>query len=142
MVAPLWWKGTLRRARGVIAIIRLNSGAASGGRVHLVQSGWHGESSGSFVFFGFIRARPGGRKVHSAAPLRSLASFGFIGFIRERPWGCRDHLGTFARSFGFSLVRCVHSGAVCVSSAGSMGLFLGVVGFIRSSFGAPKVLFG
>ena len=103
--------------------------------------------SGSFAaFVGFIRAGPGGRRVHSG----SLGSFGpalaVLGVIMvrqarpwrgrvhwERPVGRRVHLSFFEHAFGVvgslrSLPgdRGVHSGWL-----GTFGRALGVVGFIQ-----------
>ena len=82
-------------------------------QVYLAHSGAPRGSSGSFTL---IRARPGGRRVHSVLlgsfmdARVSLDSFGFVWFTPVRP-GCRR----------------LHSGWY-----GSFGCALGVAGFIRS----------
>ena len=66
--------------------------------------------SGSFGFVAFMRARPGGRRVHSclsgsfAHSLGESCSFVFVGFIRACPGGSWVHSVTLwglSGSFGF-----------------------------------------
>ena len=77
-------------------------------------------SSGSLVFVGFIRASPGGRRVHSGS-LGSFGwsgSFGFVGFIRSRPVG---FLRACPRGRLVISVRWVHPSAVwgCLVHSGA-----------------------
>ena len=104
--------------------------------VRWVNSGAPWGLSASFGFFGFIRVRPCGslwfvayirvlpksHRVHSGSLASFSRSLGFAGFIWVKPGGRRVHsvsFGLFGRSLGiirFILVRCVHSGAIWVSS--------------------------
>ena len=107
-----------------------------------VRPGGRRIHSGSFDSFlrakwvvWLISARSGDRCVHSGAPLLSSGSFGFVGFIRSRPGGRRAHsvsLGSFKRALGVVRYIRVHSG--------SFERVVGVVGFIRVRWvhsGAP-----
>ena len=118
---------------------RVNSGAPLGRRLRLVsfgcavavvgiiwvvlvQSGAPWGSSGSLLVGAYIRALLGGHRDHSGSLGSFGRSLGFTGFIWARPCGRLVNLvllGSRGRSLGvvgFILVRCVHSGALWVSS--------------------------